>query len=133
MEMNRCGFALALLIGVLTFLSSPPQTEAAVASPALRPAVADLLDQGIVESVHYSRRYGWHCGMWERYGHGHPEYCYRRGAYPRGWGGGWGSQRHHWDHDGDGDRDGDKRDHHGDRNHDGGKGNRDHDRDRDRD
>ena len=117
--MSRYGLAFALTIGALTFLSSPHQTQAAAASHVLGRDVADnVLDQNIVDPVHYSRRYGWHCGMWERYGHGHREICWRmrHGGY---WGGGGGSRRHHWD-DNDGKRDHDG----GDRDRDGGKGDR---------
>jgi hypothetical protein len=93
--------------------------------PALNPAQAAvgsygsaLAEHSSVVPVHYSQRYGWHCGMWERYGHSHKEICWRmrHGGY---WGGG-GGRRHHWD-----DKNG-KRDHDGDkdRDHDGGKGDR---------
>ena len=57
--MSKYGVALVLLIGALTFLASPQQAEAAMASHGLGAAVADsVLDQGIVDPVHYSRRYG---------------------------------------------------------------------------
>lgn len=98
--------------------------------PALNPAQAAvgsydsaLAEHSSVVPVHYSQRYGWHCGMWERYGHSHKEICWRmrHGGY---WGGG--QRRDHWkgkdhdDHDrngkGDRDHDGD-RDHNGDGNH----------------
>ena len=112
------GLALGLLLGAVTFLAAPQQAQAAMASHGSGAAVAvSVLDQGIVEPVHYSKRYGWHCGMYERYGHGHKEACWRGGYWG---GGGWGRGRHHWDdRDGKGRRDGDRN-----RDRDGGGGDR---------
>jgi hypothetical protein len=79
--MLRPGFVV--FIGALTFLNSPHQTNAVV---AVGRSVADAgRDKGFVEHVHYSRRYGWHCGM-RNYGYEHRKTCQwtREGGY---WGG----------------------------------------------
>jgi len=60
-------------VGAVTFLVSTSQTNADV---GVRPSDG-LLDRGEIEPVHYSRRYGWHCGM-RNYGHEHRETCQRR-------------------------------------------------------
>ena len=74
-SMSRLG--PVTLIGALTCLAYSHQSNAAV---GVAPSVADSL-QGVVEPVHYSRRYGWHCGMWKSYGHEHKESCHRAGGY----------------------------------------------------
>ena len=73
-------FGLVALIGALTsFLVPPNQANAATGSG---PSVFDsLVEKGIIEFVHYSRRYGWHCGMWKPYGHKHKEGCHRASGY----------------------------------------------------
>ena len=80
------------LIGALTLLASPSETNAAV---GVGPFVADsLLPESLVEPVHYSRRYGWHCGM-RNYDHEHRETCQR--MRERGyWGSSEGSQYGAW-------------------------------------
>ena len=76
--MNFFNTAVFALIGALN-LHSPAQTDVGVGVGA---GVADsLLDKGIIEPVHYSRRYGWHCGMWKALGHEHKESCHRAGSY----------------------------------------------------
>lgn len=55
-------FGCVAVLGASTFLVSSTQTDAAV---GVGPFVADsLLEKSVVEPVHYSRRYGWHCGIW---------------------------------------------------------------------
>jgi hypothetical protein len=74
--LNTAGFAL---IAALNFLLPPAQTDAGVRVGA---SVADSLPyKGVIEPVHYSRRYGWHYGMWKSYGHEHKESCHRAGGY----------------------------------------------------
>ena len=59
-------------LSALTFLVSPTQTNAAV-----RVGPSDsLLHKGVIEPVHYIRRYGWHCSM-GKYNHEHREICRR--------------------------------------------------------
>ena len=63
-------FGCVAVLSASTFLVSSTQTDAAV---GVGPFVADsLLEKSVVEPVHYSRRYGWHCGIWA-YGHRHKE------------------------------------------------------------
>ena len=71
---------VAVLTCGLAFLSSGETAEAAV---GLIGGVNKVIEGDSVQPIHYSHRYGWPCGMWERYGHGHMEQCWRRG--PR-WG-----------------------------------------------
>lgn len=60
-------FGFVALIGALT--------GAAVGDG---PSVADSsLDKGVIELVHHSKRYGWHCGMSKSYDHEHKESCRR--------------------------------------------------------
>ena len=74
-RINLLNTAVFALIGALNFLLSPAQADAGVGVGA---SVADsLLDKGVIEPVHYSRRFGWHCGMWRSYGHEHKESCHR--------------------------------------------------------
>jgi len=134
--------AVAILASSLGFLCSEPKAGAASFGAAAKvlKGIADskVLDEdnSSVQQVHYSRRFGWHCGMWEYYGHSHPEFCWR-GRYggPGGYWGGGGWRYHHYrDHDYR-DHDGDRRDHDRDGDHDHDRDqNRhkgDHDRDRD--
>jgi hypothetical protein len=108
--------SVAVLASGLAVLSSGQTAEAAIGVPL---GVNKALDKNGVQQIHYSRRYGWHCGMWERYGHGHREACWR--MRHGGWG--WGHGRRDWDRDGkrgsdrdrDGDRDGRDRNRNGDR------------------
>jgi len=68
-------FSPVALIGALTCLVYSHQSNAAV---GVAPSVGDsLLLESVVEPVHYSRRYGWHCGM-RNYGHEHSEACQPR-------------------------------------------------------
>jgi hypothetical protein len=68
-------FGPVALVGALTCLVYSHQSNTAV---GVRPSIADsLLPESVVEPVHYSRRYGWHCGM-RNYGHEHREACQRR-------------------------------------------------------
>jgi hypothetical protein len=59
-------------LGALTILISQSQTDRSV---GVGPAHS-LLDKGVIGPVHYSRRYGWHCGM-RNYGHEHTGTCRR--------------------------------------------------------
>src|SRR6476661_1571046 len=78
-RMNLLNTAVFALIGALNFLLSPAQTNAGVGVGA---SVAEsLLDKGVIEPVHYSRRYGWHWGMWKSYGHEHNQSCHRADGY----------------------------------------------------
>ena len=73
--MNLLNTAVLALIGALNLLLWSAQTDAGVGVGA---SVADsVLGEGVIEPVHYSRRYGWHCGMWKPYGHEHKESCHR--------------------------------------------------------
>ena len=66
---------IALIGALMSFLVPPSQANAATGSG---PSVFDsLVEKGIIEFVHYSRRYGWHCGM-RKYGHDHREACQRQ-------------------------------------------------------
>ena len=68
------------LIVTLTFLVSQSHSNAAL---GVGPSVAaGGRDKGVVEPVHYSGRYGWHCGM-RNYGHEHRDACQcrREGGY----------------------------------------------------
>ena len=67
-------FGLHAVTGALTFLVAPSQINAAV---EIGSSVAEsLIDKGFIEPVHYSSRYGWHCGM-RNYGHEHRKSCQR--------------------------------------------------------
>jgi hypothetical protein len=67
-------FRLIAITGALTLLVSSGRSNVAV---VIGPSVADsLVDEGMTELVHYSRRYGWHCGM-RNYNHEHRETCRR--------------------------------------------------------
>jgi len=117
---------LAILASGLVLLSSGPSADAAFVGPVKSIPYRNVTNDGL-QQVHFSHRYGWHCGMWEYYGHSHPDHCWR-GRYggPGYYGGGW--RRHHYhDHDYD-DRDRDRDRHHGDRDRDRDhKGDHDHD------
>jgi len=63
-------------LGALTFLVSPSQTNAAA---GVGPSDSQL-DKGVIEPVHYGKRYGWHCGM-RNYGHEHRENCHEGGYW----------------------------------------------------
>ena len=68
-------FGLVALTGALTFLLAPSQTNATVGVGSI--VANSLVDKGVIELVHFSRRYGWHCGM-RKYGHDHREACQRQ-------------------------------------------------------
>jgi hypothetical protein len=73
-------FSPIALIAALVFLSCPKHAEAAVTGPGLTPSIADaLIAGGMFEPVHYSGRWGWHCGM-GRFGHSHPNRCWGGGG-----------------------------------------------------
>jgi hypothetical protein len=85
-------FSPVALIGALTCLVYSHQSNAAV---GVAPSVGDsLLLESVVEPVHYSRRYGWHCGM-RNYGHEHSEACQPR-REDHYWGGTDGSRYGAW-------------------------------------
>jgi hypothetical protein len=85
-------FGLVALTGALTFLLAPSQTNATVGVGSV---VADsLVDKGVIELVHFSRRYGWHCGM-RKYDHEHRETCQRTREH-RYWGDSEGSRYGGW-------------------------------------
>ena len=77
--MNSLNTAVFAFIGSLNFLLSPSQPDRGVGVEA--PVADSFLDKGVVEPVHYSKRYGWHCGMWKPYGHKHKESCHRASGY----------------------------------------------------
>ena len=77
-------FGFLLLIRAQTFVVFPGELDATV---AVGLSVTDSLgDTGVVEPVHYSRRYGWHYGM-RNYSQEHRDTCQRtrEDGY---WGGG---------------------------------------------
>jgi hypothetical protein len=66
---------IPLMGAALTFLVFPSQAHAAMRGG---PFMGNSpLDRDVVEPVHYSRRYGWHCGKSKVYGHEHREVCQR--------------------------------------------------------
>ena len=67
-------FRIVAITGALTLLVSSDRSNAAV---VIGTSVAEsMVDKGIIELVHYGRRYGWHCGM-RKYSHEHRETCQR--------------------------------------------------------
>ena len=79
--MLRFGFGA---FGALTFLIFSNHTN--FIFPSQNNAAGEvgpsdsLLDKAVIEPVHYSRRYGWHCGM-RNYGHEHRENCHEGGYW----------------------------------------------------
>ena len=123
--------AVAILASGLGLLVTGSRAEAA--SFGSLKSIPQSNASDAIQQVHYSHRYGWHCGMWEYYGHSHPEYCRRGPGYYGGGGYYEGGGRYHRyrdrDHD-DHDHDKDRHDHDRDHDHDhkrDHKGDHDHD------
>jgi hypothetical protein len=78
------------LVAALTCLAYSHQSSAAI---RVAPSVADSIrPESVIEPMHYSSQYGYHCGM-RNYPHEHREACQRtrEGGYPgrrRGFGAG---------------------------------------------
>jgi hypothetical protein len=71
---SKTGLAVvAILASGLGLLVSEPKADAASfgSVTSIHPTNAS---DGALQRVHYSNRYGWHCGMWEYYGHSHREH-----------------------------------------------------------
>jgi len=85
--MRKLPFILLLAAGV--FFLAPNAGHAAMAGTSQNPDVTIVdRDGGLLKPVHYSHRWGWHCGR-RGFGHHHRERC-GWGPGPRWWlGSGW--------------------------------------------